>query len=106
MRAHLTLLALLALLTLLAAPAARAATPLALAERQVVTLEFARPLARLATTDPDLLDLEAAGQRIRVTALKAGRAQVEVTFADGATVAYDVTVEPARRAPAPPRGGP
>ncbi|HET9553301.1 MAG TPA: hypothetical protein VFP50_10065 [Anaeromyxobacteraceae bacterium] len=83
-------------LTLGALPAA-AATPLALAERQVVTLEFARPVARLATTDPDLLALEPAGARLRVAALRGGRAQVDVIFDDGASVTYDVSVAPARR---------
>jgi hypothetical protein len=101
--------ALLMGLTMLAATAARAATPLALAERQVTTLEFARPVARLATTDPDLLLLEASGSRVRVTAVRAGRVQVDVVLDDGATATFDVVVEPNRRpaaavAPAAPAG--
>lgn len=80
--------------------AARAGTPLALQERQVVTLEFDRPVARLAVTDPDLLGLQATGSRVRVAALRAGRAVLEIAFEDGATVAYDVVVEAARRASA------
>lgn len=83
-------------LTLAALPAA-AATPLALVERQVVTLEFARPVARLATTDPDLLAVEPTGARLRIAALRAGRAQLDVVFDDGAAVTFDVTVERARR---------
>ena len=90
---------LLTLLALLSSTAAVAA-PLPLAERQVVTLEFARPVARLATTDPDLLALEASGARVKVTALRAGRAQVDVVFDDGAAVTYDVVVEAARRSAA------
>jgi hypothetical protein len=93
----------LLLLTLLPAPAA-AAVPLPLAERQVVTLELARPVARLATTDPGLLSLEQQGARLRVTALRAGRAQVDVTFDDGAVVTFEVTVEAAR--PSAPEAAP
>jgi hypothetical protein len=88
--------ALTALLVALATPAA-AGTPLALAERQVVTLEFDRAVARLATTDPDLLALQATGARVRIAAARAGKASIEIAFADGATLAYDVTVEAARR---------
>lgn len=98
MRALLTALAGLALLA--AAPAG-AAVPLALAERQVVTLEFTRPVGRLATTDPSLLGLRATGARLEVTALRGGRAKLDVTFDDGAAVTYDVTVEAARHGPAP-----
>jgi hypothetical protein len=92
-----------AVLALVVALAARAGTPLALAERQVLTLEFDRPVARLAVTDPDVLALEPGGARLRVTALRAGRTAVEVAFSDGATVSYDVAVEAARgRAPQAP----
>lgn len=93
-------------LALAAAAPAVAGTPLPLAERQVTTLEHDRPVARLSVTDPDLLSLEAQGVRVRVVALRAGRGALEVSFADGATIVYDVTVEGARRpAPAAP-GGP
>ncbi len=88
--------ALIALGLALAAPP-RAGTPLALAERQVVTLEFDRQVGRLAVTDPDLLALKVSGSRVKVTALRAGRAALEVAFDDGATVTYDVAVEAARR---------
>ncbi|BDG06223.1 pilus assembly protein N-terminal domain-containing protein [Anaeromyxobacter oryzae] len=88
---------LLALAALLGPAAAAGGVPLMLAERQVATLEFDRPVARLATTDPDLLALEPSGARVRMTGLRAGRASVEVAFADGAIVAYDVTVEAAQR---------
>jgi hypothetical protein len=86
----------MALLVAAAAPAA-AAVPLALAERQVVTLEFDRPVARLATTDPDLLAIQTTGARVRIAALRAGNATLEVAFADGGTVSYEVAVEGARR---------
>jgi len=97
----------LALALILPAALAAAGTPLALGERQVATLEFSRPVARVATTDPDLLLLEPSGPRLRVTALRAGRAQVDVTFDDGASAAYDVVVEGLRRpaAPTPPASG-
>jgi hypothetical protein len=87
------------------APAASAAVPLALAERQVVTLEFDRPVARVAVTDPDLLAVRTRGSRVELGAARGGRATLEVAFEDGATVSYDVTVSPARRAPGP-AGGP
>ncbi len=89
--------ALIAAALLAAAPAARAGTPLALAERQALTLEFDRAVSRIAVTDPDLLSLQAQGTRVKVGALKAGRAALEIAFGDGATVVYDVTVEAARR---------
>ena len=89
--------ALIAAALLAAAPAARAGTPLALAERQVLTLEFDRAVSRIAVTDPDLLSLQAQGTRVKVGALKAGRAALEIAFGDGATVVYDVIVEAARR---------
>ncbi len=88
--------ALTALLLGAAAPAA-AGAPLALAERQVVTLEFDRPVVRVAVTDPDLLSARTTGARLALTALRAGRATLEVAFGDGATVTYDVTVEGARK---------
>ena len=94
MRAALTALALAAALQ------ARAGTPLPLQERQVVTLEFDRPVARLAVTDPDLLGLQASGTHVKVTARRAGRATLEIAFEDGATAAYDVVVEAARRSSA------
>jgi hypothetical protein len=97
--------ALIALSLSLAAPAA-AGVPLALAERQVVTLEFDRAVARLAVTDPDLLSLQTTGARVRVAALRAGRAALEVAFADGVTLVYDVAVEAARRPAAAAPAGP
>jgi hypothetical protein len=95
--------ALIAVLVAAAAPAA-SGTPLALAERQVVTLEFDRPVARVATTDPDLVSARTAGARLVLTALKGGRAALEVVFADGATVVYDLAVDGARRPAARPAG--
>lgn len=90
----------------LAAPAARAGTPLALAEHQVVTLEFDRKVARIAVTDPDLLALQARGPRVKVGASRAGKAALEIAFEDGATVVYDVAVEAARRPAAAAPGAP
>jgi Pilus formation protein N terminal region len=86
----------LAVALALAAAPALAATPLALVERQVTTLEFTRPVASLATTDPDLLQLERAGTHLKVTALRGGRAQLDVIFDDGAQVTFDVAVGPLR----------
>ncbi len=95
MRAALTA-ALLAAALVVARPAA-AGAPLALAERQVVTLEFERAVARVTITDPDLVTVKTAGRRVTITALRAGRATLELAFADGATVAYDLAVEGAHR---------
>jgi Pilus formation protein N terminal region len=97
----------LAALALLAAPVARAGTPLLLSERQVVTLEFDRPVARIAVTDPDLLTIQAQGTRVKVGAARAGKAALELAFEDGATAVYDVTVQAVRRpaAPAAPAPG-
>ncbi len=86
---------LIALLVSVAAPAA-AAAPLALAERQVVHLEFQRPVVRIATTAPELLHVQVTGARVSIAALRGGRATLELAFADGATIAYDVTVEAAQ----------
>jgi hypothetical protein len=93
-RAALTLAAAVACL----GPAAAAATtPVPLSERQVTTLEFDRPVARLAVTDPDVLQLTTSGARVRVVAARAGRTSLEVAFEDGAVAAFDVVVEAARR---------
>ena len=88
--------AMIAVLLAATAPAA-AGAPLALAERQVLALEFQQAVTRMTTTDPDLLRVQVAGTRVTVTALRGGRASLEMVFADGAAVTYDVTVEPARR---------
>jgi hypothetical protein len=88
-----------ALIVVLAAVAAPAlgGVPLALAERQVLSLEFQRPVARVTATDPDLVQAQVVGAKVTVAALRGGRASLEIAFADGATVVYDVTVEPVRR---------
>jgi hypothetical protein len=91
---------LIALALAAAAPAAgqpAAPVALALAERQVVTLEFDRPVARVAVTDPDLVAVRTRGARVEVGALRGGRGALELTFEDGATAVYDVTVAAARR---------
>jgi hypothetical protein len=85
------------ILALAALPAAAAAgIPVALAERQVVTLDFAQPVQRLAVSDTEPVALQAAGPSVRITGLRAGKVQVDVIFSDGATVSYDVTVSPLR----------
>jgi hypothetical protein len=81
---------------------AAAAAPVILAERQVVSLEFAQPVQRLAVSDPEGLGLKAAGKIVRITGLHPGKVQVDVVFADGATATFDVSVEPLRRAAARP----
>lgn len=93
-----------ALIGLLAAVpwVAGGATPVLLAERQVVTLEFDQPVQRLAVSDPDAVGLRASGSTVKVSGLRAGRVQVDVVFADGATAAFEVIVEPVRRAEARP----
>jgi len=93
-------------LLLLAPPAAPAAVPLVLGERQVVTLEFTRGIAKLGVTDADALQLEPSGARLKVTALKAGRSQLEVFFDDGARLAWEVTVVAVRKASPAAAGGP
>lgn len=87
------------------AASAAAGVPLPLAERQVVALEFDRPVARVAVTDPDLLSVKTRGARVEVGALRGGRASLEVAFEDGATVVYDVAVSRAQR-PATTSAGP
>ncbi len=89
-----------------AAPTAPAAAPLALAERQVVSIEFDRPVARVAVTDPELLSIRTRGARVEVGALRGGRGGLEISFEDGATVSYDVTVAAARRPTAAAAGAP
>jgi hypothetical protein len=88
--------ALIATLLAAAAPAG-AAVPLALAERQVVTLEFQQAVTRVTTTDPDLVQVQVATRKVTVAALRGGRASLELAFSDGATVAFDVTVDAARQ---------
>jgi hypothetical protein len=89
----------------LASSPVKAGTPLALAERQVVTLEFAQPVVRVATTDPDLLAVQVLGAKVRIEASRAGRCTLDLAFGDGAAASYEVTVEALRRtgvAAAPP----
>ena len=96
--------ALLMALALLAGPAPATQVPLLVGERQVVTLEFTRPVAKLGVTDAEAVQLEASGQKLKVTGLRAGRTQLEVSFDDGAVLAWDVTVVALRR-PGPVAGG-
>jgi hypothetical protein len=84
--------ALAVVLGLVAPVVAAAGTPIALAERQVVTIELVQPVARLAVTDLEVVGLEADGARVRVTGLRGGRAELRVVFADGAVADYELTV--------------
>ncbi len=89
-----------ALLALLAASgaAAEANAPLFLAEGQVVTLEFARAVDQVAVSDLGVLSVKARGRSLEVTALRGGRTTLDVQFAGGEAVGYDVQVTGARRA--------
>jgi hypothetical protein len=83
----------------LALPAlAAAGAPVTLSERQVIALEFAQPVQRLAVSDPEAVGLKASGSTVKLQGLRAGRVQVDVVFGDGATATFDVTIEPLRRA--------
>ncbi|HSN16547.1 MAG TPA: pilus assembly protein N-terminal domain-containing protein [Anaeromyxobacteraceae bacterium] len=86
------------MLSTLALPAlAAAGAPVVLVERQALTLEFTQAVQRLAVSDPEAIGLKAAGSTVKVRGLRAGRVQLDVVFADGATASYDVTVEPLQR---------
>jgi hypothetical protein len=93
-------------LALLAPPAAPAMVPLVLGERQAVTLEFTRPVAKIGVTDAGALLLEPAGTRLKVTGLRGGRSQVELGFDDGSTLVWEVSVVAARPAGPAPAIGP
>ncbi len=79
---------------------------LVMGERQVVTLELARPVAKLGVSDAETLQLEPSGTRLKVTALRAGRCQFQVAFEDGATLSWNVTVVAVQRAGAAAVAGP
>ncbi len=79
-----------------------AAAPVIVVERQVVTLEFAQSVRRLAVSDPDAIGLKATGSTVRLTGLRPGRVQLDVVFADGATATFDVAIEPLGRTAAKP----
>lgn len=81
---------------------AAAAEPVALTERQVVTLEFAQPIQRLAVSDPEAVGFKVVGNSVRLQGLRAGRMQLDVVFVDGATASFDVKVEPLRRSESRP----
>ncbi len=91
-------------LALAAAPAAARddAAPLALAEGQVVTLQFARPVGQLGLGDLTVVQVKAAGSRVEVVGLRGGRTSLVVQLEDGGSVSYDVQVAGARRAAALP----
>jgi hypothetical protein len=82
------------------------AVPLALAEGQVVTLRFARPVGQLALGEPAVVQVKAAGSRVEVVGLRGGRTSLLVRFEDGASVGYEVRVAGASRAGAPPAPDP
>ncbi len=97
-----------AVLWLLVAPAAARddAVPLALAEGQVVTLRFARPVGQVGLDDLAVVRVRAAGSTVEVQGLRGGRTSLVVQLEDGGSVSYDVRVAGARRAPALPAGAP
>jgi len=86
---------------LLAAPPARADSALlSLAEGQVVTLQFARPVAQLALGDLGVVQVKASGSRVEVAGTRGGRTQLTVLFEGGDSVSYDVQVAGAKRSAA------
>lgn len=86
---------------LLASPLARADNAvLSLAEGQVVTLQFARPVAQLSLGDLGVIQVKASGSRVEVTGTRGGRTQLGVQFEGGDSVGYDVQVAGARRSAA------
>ncbi len=95
-------------LALAAAPAAPRddAAPLALAEGQVVTLQFARPVGQVGLGDLTVIQVKASGSRVQVVGLRGGRTSLVVQLEDGGAVSYDVQVAGARRAAAPPAADP
>ncbi len=77
------------------------AVPLALAEGQVVTLQFAKPIGQVGLGDLTVVQVKAAGNRVEVTGLRAGRTSLVVQLEGGPTASYDVRVVGASRAAAP-----
>ena len=92
----------------LAAPAAARedAAPLALAEGQVVTLQFTRPVGQLGLGDPAVVQVKASGSRVELVGLRGGRTSLLVQLEDGTSVGYDLHVAGARRAAAPAAADP
>ncbi len=78
------------------------AVPLALAEGQVVTLQFAKSVGQLGLGDLTVVQVKAAGSRVEVVGLRGGRTSLVVQLEDGGSVSYDVHVAGARRAAALP----
>lgn len=74
------------------------AVPLALAEGQVVTLQFAKPIGQVGLGDLTVVQVKAAGSRVEVTGLRGGRTSLAVQLEGGPTASYDVRVAGARRA--------
>lgn len=89
-----------------AAMARDEAVPLALAEGQVVTLHFTKPIGQVGLGDLTVVQVKAAGSRVEVTGLRAGRTSLVVQLEGGPTASYDVRVVGASRAAAPPAGDP
>src|SRR5512134_1422806 len=75
--------------------------PLALAEGQVVTLQFAKPVGHLGLSDLAVVQVKASGSRVEVVGLHGGRTSLVVQLEDGGSVSYDVQVAGARRVAAP-----
>jgi len=95
---------LLAISLALWAPLAAAggeAAPLALVEGQVAPLAFERRVEQVSVSDPAVLAVRSAPGRIEVVGLRGGSARLTVALEGGATVAFEVKVAAAVRAPAP-----
>jgi len=91
------------------APATGAdAVPLALAEGQVVTLQFDRAVAQVAVTDLAIVKVRALEKRIEVTGSAGGRSRMVVELERGGRVAYEVQVAGLSGGgrPAPPAADP
>jgi len=103
-----SLAALLVAAAAAAAPAAGAdAVPLALAEGQVVTLQFDRAVAQVAVTDLAVVKVKALEKRVEVTGSAGGRSRVLVELERGGRVAYEVQVAGLSGGrPAPPPADP
>lgn len=81
-------------------------SPLFLAEGQVVTLQFSRPVGQLGLSDLAVVQVKASGSRVEVLGLRGGRTSLVVQFEDGAGVSYDVRVAGARRSAGLPAADP
>jgi hypothetical protein len=78
------------------------AAALSLAEGQIAPLSFEHKVERVTVSDAAVLAVRAAPGRIEVVGLQGGSARLTVELEGGASVAFDVRVAAATRAPRPP----